>query len=297
MPKQTKHTNEAVSTPAPTPAPVPATAVMVTDKQLITARNQVQRTAGPLSEQAEALVVKDAAGYLAADRFLSLIRTEKKAIIERLSPLLGLIEPLRAGLDKLYELRRTIDKPFDDAAAIVKQKMAEQKREEARLIFEEREKRRRAEEEAQREAQRRLDEEVRLRRQAEEAERRAERARTEEARRKAEEQAREANKALRVAERATARAEDKAELVASKPVMQAVKAEGSGARTTRRWRVVSVMDLAKAVIAGDVPETVLTVDAAVVREYWEADRAMVEGWPGVEGYDDVVITERRGGGR
>lgn len=73
---------------------------------------------------------------------------------------------------------------------------------------------------------------------------------------------------------------------------ETTKGENSSSRPSRKVRIVDLKAFAKAVGAGLIPEDVLLVHMPAVNRYFKDDAETVEGWPGVEGFDDIAIVSR-----
>ena len=243
----------------------------------------------PVLSAAAQIAITDSVTYGYADAFLKKIKTAKRGIEDKLSPI---IDPIRRGLDELYALKRELDAPLIQAEADVKGKMKVWQLAEAQRVAEEEAARRREDERLRAEAAARQREEERLRMEAENKRRQAEAAGNEAARRSAEI----AEAELRARQEAQAaearRLELAAEAARAKTVVQVVKGASSSARKVRKWRVADMDVFVAAVAAFEIPQNVLAVDATMVNQYFKVNEEIVADWPGVEVYDDIVIAGR-----
>lgn len=217
-----------------------------------------------------ALSVIDNNTYHTADRGLFDIRANRKLIADLIEQKVDpIIKPIRAGLDKLYEGRRTVlaelDKPLADAEGSVKAKMADYQAK-------------------QREAARQA--EAKRLRDAAELERQA-RAALEVA--KTSTSVGEVRAALETASQAHAQARS---VRSAPPPPAPVKGAASKTVVTKKWVVKDLSALIKAVAAGTVPEMVLTVDEDVMDAYWSEDRLTMVSWPGVDVVEQTTVTGR-----
>lgn len=73
---------------------------------------------------------------------------------------------------------------------------------------------------------------------------------------------------------------------------ESVRAENSAARPTRKVRITDLKAFAIGVGSGLIPEDCLIVHMPALNRYFKDEAEMVEGWPGVEGFDDVSIVSR-----
>lgn len=245
----------------------------VTDAQLAQTERSVlavQPNTQAAVAEAHALVIADADGYHAADAVLYRVRSARQQVESRILAELTdpIIKPARAALDALYDLRqRLTDRlltPLTGAEGVVKRKMADWQQAEKRKAAAEAEERRVAAN--------------RLAQEAEAARRQAEQANTATARQRAREEA--DRLAEQAAEVRAVRAPAPLKSAASKVTFRKV------------WRVTDLTALIAAVVAGDVPEIVLQVNAEVMDEYWRQDRALVSGWAGVTVAEETVVSGR-----
>ena len=230
---------------------------------------------------AGSVVVRTPDEFQSADRVLYDVRAARKAITALMEEKLDvLIKPIRAGLDKLYAVRRELvtelDAPLAAAETGLKSRMEQWQA-------------------AQREAARKAEadrvcESQRLAREAQAA---ADRART----------ATTVADVGRELERA-AMLQQQARVVARTPVPlpTPVKAAASKTVITTRWRVTDMEKFICAVADGVrdpgkwegkvAPSAVLMLDPEVMKAFWVEDRMTMCGWVGVEVYEDVAVTGR-----
>ena len=168
-------------------------------------------------------------------------------------PFEDVIRPVRQGLDGVYAIRREVENPLLDLEQTVKEKMRAFKLAEAERIKKE--------------------ERIRLavQRAAEEAERK------------------------RVA--ALPKPERPAEpvevvVIHSAPVRAPVRAASSSSRTIKKWRVTDLELVLEAVRLEIAPVDILQINAVRVAEMFKANPAVIDEIPGMETYDDVVISGR-----
>ena len=216
------------------------------------------------------LAVIDDTSYHVGDRSLFDVRAARKQLASLIEQKVDpIIKPIRAGLDKLYEGRRTVlaelDKPLADAEGSVKMKMADYQAK-------------------QREAARQA--EAKRLRDAAELERQA-RAALEVA--KTSTSVGEVRAALETASQAQAQARS---VRSAPPPPAPVKGAASKTVVTKKWVVKDLSALIKAVAAGTVPEMVLTVDEDVMDAYWSEDRLTMVSWPGVGVIEQTTVTGR-----
>lgn len=243
---------------------------IVSEDTLVQQRQQGLTLLTPLKQSVLDLDVKTAADYTSADSLLSRIRGAKASWLGRINPV---IEPIRAGLDLLYGLRKDIVDPLDNLEVQVKSAMAEFKKQEAKQL-------RAAQEERERQ-------EAELLAAALQKEERESQAKTKQLREKLQQQ----------------RAELEQKLATSKATESPapIKVAGSSVRTTKKWRVISIAHLAHHILGRDGnvsidPElmSLLTIDTAQMDAYFKLCKPPVGMWlPGVEVYEDVTIAGRR----
>ncbi len=244
---------------------------IVSESTLIKQRQQGLTILSPLKSSVTALTVKTAQDYEGASTLLSRIKGAKESWLGRINPI---IEPIRAGLDLLYGLRKDIVDPLDELELSVKKSMKEFKVEEACQIAAA------AEVKAANERE--------LARQAAEKEERESRAKTQQLRDRLAGQRAELEQKLATSQ-ATA---------APTPI----KVSGSGSRTVRKWRVnprnpaamLALLDYIMGYKAEDLTALV-SIDSTQMDAYFKLCKPDVGEWlPGIEVYDDINITGRRG---
>jgi hypothetical protein len=238
------------------------TSEIISQAQITAAKVESRRTVEPLVEAAAELKISDAASYQAADFLLKRVRIAKRAIEEKLNPI---IEPIYQGLQSLYKLRKELTDPLEKADADIREGMSVWQMAESRRIAAE--------------AAARREEEDRLRREAEEKQRKIDQAKSESARKLL------AKQALVL--------ESKADAVAAVPVEAPTQAVGSSVRKVWKWRVASMRKLIQAVADGRVPQEILAVDTTVIGKYFRDDPASLSHYPGIEVYEDIVIAGRK----
>lgn len=233
------------------------------------------------------LDVKDQPSYLAADALLSHIKEAMDLVEEKFRPI---TKPIRDGLDKLYALRREIDTPLKTLETEVKGKMATyQMQERRRIQAEEEENQRRAREEARKLIEER-EERLRL----------------------------EALQTLQApvvesylmqgnhhwvppstseprpggGSQATFLPEQVLVAFLSPPTAPAPSASSSSARFVTRCRVVNMEALVDAALLGFVPLGILSIDQNAMESWFKQQPHLVKSWPGVEVYEDAIISKR-----
>lgn len=204
------------------------------------------------------LIVRDDDTYREADAVLFQIGQALEKIESRFNPI---ISPIRKGLDEIYKLKRELVTPLEDAVKVIKGKMKVFKIDEDRRI------------QAQKDAQEA--EQQRLEREAADKQRKAEAAVTPQMRGKLESQA--------------SRAVEAAIAVAAQPISAPVRVAGSSDRKIPSWKVTDMAAVIAGVAECNIPEDVLVLDTAKVREYFKANPKQVGKWPGFELFNDVQI--------
>lgn len=228
---------------------------------LITTRDEGLKLISPISMEVEDLEVFDADTYAVADALFGRIKKARRTWTERMEKI---IRPIRTGLDELYSLNREVDKPLGKLEDAVEAKMKIYKLEEARQIRD-----------AERLQQAELD---RLQREADAKEAAALNARTAQMRGKL--------------EAARQRIVEQAEVVLTQEIVAPVQGEKSSTRSLRLCRVSDLLAFASGVATGTIPTACITVNTPELNRQFKRDPTLVEGWPGVEGYDDVQIIGR-----
>ena len=248
------------------------TTTQLTDTDLVAIRQSGQSATDMVIREANAIVITDQTSYTAADLVLFKIRSARKTVAALIEDRVdSIIKPIRTGLDKLYEARRALiadlDTPLETAEKTAKRKMA---------AFQD-EERRRAEETARK----KREEEARLERERQDAVR---------AQREAEELAaisnsirdrQIANLAAEEARQRQARIEQERQQVSAAPVAVPVRGAGSRVTLIKTWEITDMSLFIAGVLSGEIPETVLQVNEAVMDAYWKADRGVVLSWSGV----------------
>lgn len=201
--------------------------------------------------------------YLAADAKLGMIRNARLVWQAKISPILTPLKEAKRQLDLsmkgVKELNEEIDGRLQLCETEVKNKMRDFK------LLEAQKKR-----DAEAEAERLRQEAIRL---AEEAESKRGIAR---------------NKLLAKAEEATSAALE----VQLYGITPDVKGSASSVREARKWRVKDMKAVLRGVLSGEIPPDVIVTDDTAIRRYWREDSAVVEAWPGFEGYDEITIARR-----
>ncbi len=236
--------------------------VIITQEKPEVIKSLAIKESQPLLIQAKALVVDDESSYQLADTLRTKLKAANKAWTDRLSKI---IRPTYEALESLYSLQREIVNPMKDSEKIITGKMQEYKRLELQRVEEDNRKRQ--------------EEEDGIQREKEELQRKIDAAK---------------NKSVAaLQQKKMEKLEEKLETV-QESVAVSVKAEGSGTRIVKKWKVVSFIDLVKAVANGDLPEDILQTADASIQEYFNAGPDALKTWPGLEIYSDVQIVSRRG---
>lgn len=209
----------------------------------------------------QGLTITDSDDYLSADALLGFIQNARKTWKGKIEPA---IRPIRQGLDALYELNRSMDRPLELAEAHVKRLMKDFKLEEARQLQAEKDERDRLEREKLREA--------------EERRRAAEQAATPQAK----------GRLLAQADRL----EEVAQAIAEQPTNTATAGSHSSDRRRKKVRIISHGALLKGILDGYVPGDVVEVNQTRLNAYFKDDPEGMQAWPGVEVYDDIDIIGR-----
>ena len=258
-----------------------ALTTQLTDTDLVAIRQSGQSATDLVIREANAIVITDQTSYTAADLVLFKIRSARKTVAALIEDRVdSIIKPIRTGLDKLYEARRALiadlDTPLETAEKTAKRKMA---------AFQD-EERRRAEEVARK----KREEEARLERERQDAVRRQQEAEA----RAAQLKGAAGRKAAAEAEEARQRQAqiEQERQQAAAPVAVSIRGAGSRVTLVRTWEITDMSLFIAGVLSGEIPETVLQVNEAVMNEYWKADRGVVLSWSGVG-----MKEETRVGGR
>lgn len=242
--------------------PIPA----VTPKSILQARTQALTVTQEILDLARDLIVQTEPEYHAADEILHKIKVAQKRLDQ---PFEDVIRPVRQGLDGVYAIRREVENPLLDLEKTVKEKMRGFKLAEAERI---------RKEEAARSRLLRI-EQARV----------AEEQRAEQNRRIAE--AAKAND-FQKAQEILAEEEPEVAIIFATPAPRPVQAASSSSRTIKRWRVTDLELVLEAVRLEIAPVDILQINATKVAEMFKVDPENVDSIPGLECYDDVVISGR-----
>ncbi|MGH7183500.1 MAG: hypothetical protein ACREJN_16195 [Nitrospiraceae bacterium] len=234
---------------------VPAQTMVKTRAEAITMIN-------PLRPLVAALVVDTPEDYEKADALLSRVMTARRWWLGKMNPI---VEPIKKGLDLLYDLRNEFDKPLKADEDSIKGKMKNFKVEEARQLRIENEKRQAA-----------IDEE---RRQADEKLKKAEMAKSKPMREKLVTQA--------------AELEQSALMKSVEGPATGVKAASSSVRVRRKATVVNLHEFIKGILSGAIPDECIVINQTEINAAFSIEPETVSGWPGVEIIDDINISGRR----
>lgn len=221
----------------------------------------------PLRPLIAALSVTDADSYLEADGLLGRVKHARATWVAKFGPIL---QPLKAAEKNIKQALRgakdldaEVDGPLEQMELSIKEAMRQYKLKEQLQLQE-------AEEERRRKVEA-------MRLEAEEKERKALLAKTPQMKAKLAQ----SRQDLLIA----------AELVEDEPVTP-IRGAASTSRSVRKWRVKDMKALLRGVLSGEVPADVIVTADPVIGRYWSSDRAIVEAWPGMEGFDDVIIARR-----
>lgn len=231
-------------------------------------KKEIAALTAPVLHHLAALQITDADSYLKADGLLSRIRTARKSIIEKLSPIFDPIErafkEMKEARSAVSKLQDELDAPLAQGELQIKGLMREYKMEEARQIAVAEDKKRQEKEKADR-----------LLREAQEKEANA---------RTAAMRARLAQKRVE--------AESKVEEVDGREEEAPVKAAASSTRTVIKWRVTDFRKVLQGVLDGKIPEEMVSVNITVGNQCLKLDKEEMRQWSGIEIYDDVQIVGR-----
>ncbi|MGH7184531.1 MAG: hypothetical protein ACREJN_21510 [Nitrospiraceae bacterium] len=239
---------------------------IVPTQTLIKTRAEGMSAISPLHPLAENLTITDSSDYSEADELLSRIMRAEKWWDGKVTPI---IDPFRKGLDLLYDLRNEFANPLKKDRELVKGKMVAFKTEERRQL-------RAAEEERQAEI-------ARINKEAEEKLRKAEAAKTKPMKQKL-----------------TLQAAELTQTAITKEVegpTQAVKGVYSSDRVRKIPRIVDMRKFLGAVMTGEIPGEVITINQTFLNECYKvgikAGEDIVSMWPGVEIVEEINIAGRR----
>lgn len=219
----------------------------------------------PVVKDLETLGIKTPEAYGAADALLYQIKSKRtwwKALIDQ--P----IKKIREGLEALYMVNRTVDRPMEYAETAVKQAMKLYKIEESRRVQQE-------------EAQRQADLEA-IRREQEAIAQKQQAAQTS------------PMKARLAQKRAELEAQER-HVATVAPEVVVVQGATSEARVKVVWYLEDMTAVIKGVAAGKIPSKILTIDTKAMNEYFREFPDKVMEWPGFSVKEDIIIagTSRR----
>lgn len=254
------------SKPQPGPDEPELAVIVYSDTEITATVATAEAVVGPVRDESALIKVIDPITYNLADTLLSRIREARAFVAEKFEPI---IRPTRNRLDQYYSLRRSLDKPLDDAEKNVKDAMRTWQMADLKRI---------SDEHAAQQAE--ID---RLEREAQAARMRAEKARTEAT-------AARHNEVAMVLER-------KADITAAKPVSEPTVAQSSNTRTFRSIRITDKFAFIAAIAAEIIPLELVDIDMSALKVEHKNSPGEVESWPGVEGFDDLLIAGRAGARR
>jgi len=235
---------------------------IISSAELARVQRETGELTGGLITRAAELQIETEHDYAKADSLLTGIREVSRTAPMKLDEI---IKPIKAGLALLNGVRKKMMDPLAASEATVRSKMREYRVKEQGEID-----RKRMEKEK---------EDRRIQEKAEEAERQLAAARSAAQRRVLE----------RKLEHLGAKAIEAQSVVVEKPVV----VSGSTTRTTRRVRVVDADLLIRAVADSKAPSDLITINTSVLNKMHRDNQDYTESLPGVEGYDDISIVERR----
>lgn len=246
----------AVGSTAPTAAP---------RQELTKAKTDILVLMPTLTTEVAELTITDAASYEYADTLLGRISTIQK----KWAPFWArmkekVIDPIRSGLEELYEINREVERPVAQLEEKVKAKMKAYKQLELRIA-----------QEAQRLKQAEVD---RLAREAEEKARQAAEAVTPQVRGRL--------------EKASQKLQEQSIAVSQQEVAEPVKGSSSGTRAPKVPTVKDLNAFLLGITKGEVPEDCIQVVATKLKAYYKEDPEAVASFPGVVIEDDIVVVKR-----
>jgi hypothetical protein len=230
--------------------------------EIAAVQQEVKELTAPIIPRIRILKIIDANTLAQADSFLSKICSARKVIEVRLKRIL---DPLNEARNEVLNLRREMDAPLLQLEAELREGMKDYRMLEIR-------KEREAEE-------KRLQERRRIEAEA--------------AKKLAQENA---AKTEAMRKRLAAQREEleaKAVEVTAAPLAPPVTLMNSGTRTERRVRITDRKAFLAAVVAGEVPDDVITIDMSTLERYRKMNEALVKSWPGTDIQEDVIIVRRR----
>jgi hypothetical protein len=235
---------------------------IVATQTLIKARSEGMGLLSPLKSEVLSLEIQDEEGYQMADILLSRVMTARKTWLGRINPI---VKPIYDSLQLLYALRGDFDDPMKEYEAAIKGKMKTYKLEEARQL--------------------RIAEDARLkkidddRRAAEEKQAKADAAKTKGMKQKLETQA--------------AALIQNAEILEVGGPAQGATATHSTVRSKKKAEVTDLVALLKGIIAGKVPDDLISINQVELNSAYRIDAEEVASWPGITIVDDINISGRR----
>lgn len=242
---------------------------IVPEAQLVQQRQQGLMLIDPLKAKITNIVIKNQDDYIQASAFLSQIGTARDTWLARVNPI---IQPIRASLDLLYDLRKDITDPLDELEGMVKERMRAFKIREKQI-----------EDEAKKIKEAEL---AKLEKEAKEKEARASAAKTNAMRERLAAQRAELEQRISQAKRA-------------EPTATPIKVSTSGTRTTKKWKVTDLMSFIRHAAAQKTKEeaeemmSLLTIDEGQMNAYFKLCSPKVGEWmPGIEVFEDIGITRR-----
>lgn len=235
---------------------------IVPESTLVAQRKQGLSIIAPFKLKVTAMVIKTAEEYELGDEVLAQIRQAKKDWEGRLNPI---IEPIKAGLDSLYSLRRDVLKPLEDLEGQVKERMRAFKLLEARQL---------------REAEQKRNAELaKLQEEAIKKEQAALKQKTAPLR----------EKLLQ----AQAEAQQKAAALEYKPLPEAVRAQHSTPRNLKKWVITDKKLFLQYVIQNPALLDLVVVDSVQMNAYFKLEKPEVGTWmQGVIVEEDIQIAGR-----
>lgn len=254
------------TTTRPTAAEPELAVIVRSDTEITATVASAQAVVGPVRDESATIRVTDPVTFNLADTLLKRIRDARTFVAEKFEPI---IRPTRVRLDHYYALRRELDGPLDTAEKNVKAAMRTWQMADLKRI---------ADEKASQQAE--ID---RLEREALAARNRAEKARTDAT----------AAKHTEVA----VVLERKADIAAALPIDNPTVAQSSNTRTFRNIRITDKFAFIAAIAAEIIPMELVDINPAALKLEHKRSPGEVESWPGVEGFDDLLIAARSNSNR
>ena len=218
-------------------------------------RDEVTTMTLPVVRQVENLSVETAEDYALADVLLTRIAAARAFVRIRID---NILKPAKETVKELNSFLHELDDPLEAREQDIRGKMKVYKQAELERKWQ-----------ADREAER-------LRQEAEEKQRLADAAKTKAM------QTRLTNQATQLEVKAAV----------AEASFQPTVAAGSGTRTVRVAGVVDLKPFLQAVIAGEVPIDIISINTPIFNSYHRESPEIVEKWPGVRAWDDVRIVRR-----